>query len=273
MKRFILIGASNLTLALPMLTDSFRRIPNAPAEILAAHGHGRSLGTKSRVLIRSLPGIRKCDMWRTIEELAPTKYRPLALLTDIGNDLIYGSSAETVCRWAEDCLATLRSHDARIVLTLLPMSSINRLAAWEYYAARTLMFPLSRVSWPEMRRNAAELNRELVALGESFNATIVTPATEWYGVDPIHFRWSRRPQAWQEITSGWSQPSLAAPQLDSDREAPANPLGGVTIRRPSVATWMRVHTSVPAERWLMDVRQRGTQPAVRFSDGSTLYVF
>src|SRR5439155_11570702 len=100
--RVVLLGASNLTLGFPMLVSELRAWLGSPVEILCAHGHGRSYGLASRVLFRELPGIVECGLWRA---LASAPARPtLALLTDVGNDIMYGRDVEEIAGWVETAL-------------------------------------------------------------------------------------------------------------------------------------------------------------------------
>jgi len=69
--RAVLLGASNLTLALPTLVDDLRRAAGGPVEVLAACGRGRSYGAWSHLLfVRHLPGITGCGLWRAAREAA-----------------------------------------------------------------------------------------------------------------------------------------------------------------------------------------------------------
>ena len=87
----MLLGASNLRLVLPVLIDDLRRAAGGPVEVLAACGHGRSYGRRSRLLfIRHLPGITRCGLWAALERRPPLP--TIALLTDVGNDLVSGVS-------------------------------------------------------------------------------------------------------------------------------------------------------------------------------------
>src|SRR5207245_935521 len=66
-------------------------------EMLAALGHGRSYGAQSRLIVRTLPGILQSGLWRKLETLpvAPTR----GLITDVGNDILYGFSAQQNPDW------------------------------------------------------------------------------------------------------------------------------------------------------------------------------
>jgi len=96
-------------------------------EIWGVHGHGRSFGIWSKVLGRSLPGITESRFWETF---APTENGPppRALLTDIGNDILYGQETTRILEWVETCIERLQRWDTRIVMTRLPLASLEKLS-------------------------------------------------------------------------------------------------------------------------------------------------
>jgi len=256
-RRFVLLGASNLTAAFPLIVDRLHAGCEGSISVMAALGHGRSYGNWSRVLFRGLPGIVGCRLWDDFSEAARTDCEAstdcptLALLTDIGNDLIYGAPVETILEWIDVCLDRLKSHDAEVILTRLPMSSIERLSSFRFHLTRTLFFPNSRIGWREMRDRAGELNQGLLDVAGRYNARVIEPSASWYGFDPIHIRWSRRAEAWSELLSDWPGFAIAD---DQSRTAPGrDTLRGVANLRP-------------AERRWFGRTQRTAQPALRLDD-------
>jgi hypothetical protein len=245
-RQVVLLGASNLTLSLGRIVGALQSGWNEELHLLAAHGHGRSYGKWSRVLLRSLPGIVECDLWAGLEQ-RPTAEAPLsALVTDVGNDLIYGSTPDQIAGWVEQCLERLAARRAEIVLTLLPMESVQRLSAWRYHLTRMCFFPGSGPAWPIMQERAADLNERLRNLAAAYGAHVVDPPGEWYGFDPIHVRRGRRDEAWNTVFSGWQS-------FDAVRN-------GVAI---SLAQALRLIAGRPAERRFLGRGQHCTQPSQR----------
>ena len=203
-QRIVLLGASNLTISLPLILENLRRRLDGPLKVYAALGHGRSFGQWSRVLVRSLPGIAESGLWDHFERDPPADGPVRALITDVGNDLIYDVPVPRIVEWLDDGLRRLADRNADTVVTMLPLGSVEKLQAWRYYMARTLMFPTRRCPWPEMQRRVYELNDRLEQLCTRYGAKTFAPPGEWYGFDPIHIVRSCRAAAWTEILSRWA---------------------------------------------------------------------
>jgi len=200
--RVVLLGASNVTLGFGTITRLVRSGFSGPLDVRAALGHGRSYGAWCSFGFRSLPAIARCELWDALDGVpAAATY---ALLTDVGNDLIYGSPPDRILRWVETCLDRLSAHGARVVVTRLPVARVERLGPARYHSTRLAFFPFRQtVPWREMLSRVRELDTLLAAAAARRGATVVTPPLDWYGFDPIHIRWSKRTAAWSDILSWW----------------------------------------------------------------------
>ena len=197
----LLLGASNVSLGLRTILRTLRGGLPGDLHVLVAAGHGRSYAKPSSAVGRTLPGLLRCGAWAAFADRPPGS-RPLALLTDVGNDLLYGTAPATLTGWVAACLDRLGG--AEVVLTLPPVGRAAGLPAWQYHAARTLFFPTREaVPWAEMKNRAAELHGRLSELAAGRGVPAVDPPAEWYGVDPIHVRRGRRREAWEAIFARW----------------------------------------------------------------------
>lgn len=257
--RAILLGASNLTMALPLVVDGLRLRTGGPVQALAACGQGRSYGMWSRFLfVRGLPGIAGSGLWRELDGLPPLP--TVALVTDVGNDLLYGADAATVAFWVDDCLGRLAGQGAETVLTLLPLPALETLTPRRYLAARSILFPGRTVPWPRLLGEARKLDAHLRRIGREHGVHLVEPAASWYGIDPIHVRRSQRREAWDRVLSGWP---LTSTGLSRRESSAAGPLAG-RCRPPAFGT---------AHFRLFGADLRRPQPALRLDDGTTLSLF
>jgi hypothetical protein len=252
--RVVLLGASNLRLSLPIVMQTAKARLGGPLAFYVAHGFGRSYGMWSRIPGRALPGITQCDLWN---DLARSPSLPtFAMLTDIGNDLLYGASPEQLISWVEECVDRLGAHEARIMITELPISSILATSSLRYKIFRTIFFPPSRLTLDHACRSATVTNQGLRILARERECALVAMPKHWYGIDPIHHRWLLRRTAWQAIVDAW---------LPSHEQRPARVL--------SAKYRLSIELATP-RHWRLFGRQRSrAQPCVTFDDGSTLALY
>jgi hypothetical protein len=249
-RRVVLLGASNLTRGLSTVVETARLLWSEPLDVLVAAGHGRSYGTSSRVLARTLPAILDCGLWHDLTQRP--RLPTVGLLTDIGNDILYEAPVERIAAWVEQCLTRLAAVCERIAVTQLPLARLQRTNAWQYGLLRTLLFPDSRLAWPDARERAQQLNARVVDLAARFRADLVTPLVAWYGWDPIHIRGRQEAAAWRTILSAWRD--------GLSRE----------LARGSCARWWQLHRQRPLERHWFGRRQLRAQPACVLTDGTTM---
>jgi hypothetical protein len=252
-RRAVLLGASNLVRTMPTVLEAALLSGPGACEVFFACGHGRSYGVNSSVLGRRLPGIIECGLWDALEGRPPA--RTTALITDIGNDLLYQAPPQQIAGWVETCLDRLLELGARPVVTSLPLMNLASLSPARFKFFRTLFFPPCRLTLEQVRAAAHELDERVRQLAQSRGVPVVAPRGDWYGIDPIHIRYGHAPSAWGEILAAWSdQPTPQAGRM-------------------SWRAWYKLHRLRPAQRWLWGIEQRAEQPIHRRDDGTTLWFY
>lgn len=249
-RRVVMLGASNVVRGISTAYDTAARCWGHPLDFLAAHGHGRSYGADSYFLGRALPGIRQCGLWSDLAQRPEAE--TAALLTDVGNDILYGFDVDRIAGWVEECLARLAEVSRRIIVTELPVHHVERLDARRYNLVRTLFFPQCRLEFREAIDRAVRLNERLCELADRYGAVRVRPLPEWYGLDPIHIRLDRLGPAWSHILAAWRDGPPPAPS------------------RPSLRRWLLVRRLRPQYRRVLGIEQRQPQPAARLRDGGAI---
>ena len=249
--RVVALGASNLTLGLQTVLATGRAVWGADFEVLAALGYGRSYGAASRVAARSLPGILQSGLWNALRERpeAPTR----GLITDVGNDILYGSPPAQILAWVGEAVDRLLDHTRAIVLTGLPVHRVWRLPPAKFLFFRSLFFPHSRVSRDQVFERVDEVNRGLAELSAARGLRLVPLRPEWYAIDPVHFRPAAWPAAWGEILLDGAATSDPAPFSSFE--------------------WARLHTFPPERRWLFGLEQATPQTGRRLRRGGRLWLF
>ena len=203
--RVVAVGASNLTRGFHAVVAAARTAWGPEVEFVAALGHGRSYGAPSTFLARRLPGILQSGLWRGLEGHPPAPTR--ALVTDVGNDIMYGYPPAQVLDWIDDCVARLRRVTPDVVLTGLPHAALAGLSRRRFLLFRSAFFPRFRMSLDQTLRAAAEVEAGLRAIASERGAVFVPMKQAWYGFDPIHIRPGMWADAWREILFGAPAPA------------------------------------------------------------------
>lgn len=207
MRTIVIIGASNVTLSLPVIWSTLTRSVREPFRLIVTAGHGRSFGMPNTVLGRTLPSILECGLWETLDALKPATVTQ-AIVTDVGNDLLYGADAKQTMDWVNETIDRLLACDARVLVTGLPMDALRGLSSRRFEFFRRLMFPNSTLTLDTALVEGESLNNQLLNSNSKQNTTCTTPVDDWYGFDPIHIRRRCRRKAWSRYLS------MCAPELE-----------------------------------------------------------
>lgn len=201
----VLLGASNLTRAMAVVVDTLRLQHGRPLRIVSALGLGRSFGLRSSVLTRSLPSILDCRVWDALQVRCEYAEQPgMALICDIGNDVMYGVPPQQIITWIAQCIDRLASMGfTRINITALPIDSIRCVQRWQYAVVRAALFPSRDISYETALEHAIELQARLERLADRYAPLTHLRMHErhWYGFDPIHLRRRWWPEAWSRFVA------------------------------------------------------------------------
>lgn len=257
--RVVLLGASNLTRAISTVVESARLVLGSPLELFIALGHGRSFGTRSTVFfLRSLPSILECNLWESLDRsiARDPHLRTFGLITDIGNDIMYGRTPQAVAAWIEQVTERLQARDARVAMTLLPMESVLATTPWQYAIVKGMLFPTRKLKYGDAMARARQLQDRLIDLAARRNVNAIEMPRHWYGLDPIHVKRRHWPEAWSQILRTWTSSESGA--------------------WPSQSSWlqrMRLRSARPEEwcigRWNLGSRQ----PAALLPDNTTIWMY
>ncbi|HMO16704.1 MAG TPA: hypothetical protein PKA63_02515 [Oligoflexia bacterium] len=261
MKKLIILGASNVTFSLPLIcriiSASSKSLADPdPFHLLVAAGHGRSYCGASKVLGRTLPSLINCRIWKKSRKLHNSYPETRSLITDIGNDLLYGYSPEKIIASVSVCIDRLLEHgdSSRVLLSLLPLESLSKMSPLQYHIARSILFPFRKhESIVSIMEKVNELQEGLLLLEKKFKILTLTPPSTWYGIDPIHIKWSKRKVAWLEMLT------------QNEELLPEESL--------SLSNSIKVYLQKPERRKILCIDQYTKQPCYSFGDVCKLYLF
>ena len=198
--RVVAVGASNLTRGFHAVVGVARQAWGPDVDVLVALGNGRSFGSPSTYLARTLPGILHSGLWRELESQPPAPTH--ALVTDVGNDILYGFPPAQILGWVDECAARLVRFAQDIIVTGLPSATMSGLSPGRYLFFRSVFFPRCRLSFAQTMEAARTVQSGLEDLASRRGLRFVELKPEWYGLDPIHIRPGKVRLAWQEILGG-----------------------------------------------------------------------
>jgi hypothetical protein len=116
-------------------------------------------------LWQELPGIAACGLWEALARRPPVP--TAALVTDIGNDLLYDVPVPQIAAWVEACLERLSRTETRVVLMPLPLCSVATLSRARFLVMRSVLFPGCRLPYATLLERTSELDRRLRLLAQT----------------------------------------------------------------------------------------------------------
>jgi hypothetical protein len=248
----VVLGASNVSRGLSRLVAAMEtRAPGT--DLFVAAGHGRGYGVNTRVAARRLPSILRSGLWRGLDRHGGEA--PFSLVTDVGNELLYGARSVLVASWVRETVWRLADRGATIAITRLPMAGIAEVGPVRYRALRTFFVPGCRLSLAGLKEAATRLDADLQTIAGDFGAQIIEQPAHWYGFDTLHVRRRHLDDLWHMACNAWGIPVVESPTASS------------------LATWARVGTKAAEVRSLGGVMRFTRQPAVRMPSGGTLSLY
>ncbi|NBT14402.1 MAG: hypothetical protein EBS56_12620 [Planctomycetia bacterium] len=203
----VVLGASNVSRGLVRLVATTRCRSPGPLDLFVVAGHGRGYGVSTRVWQRRLPSILSSGLWRALDRERPD--RPLAVITDVGNELLYGLGVTAVASAVREAATRLADRGARLAITGLPLAGIDGVGPVRYRLLRTLYVPGCLLRLAELKAATRWLDEELQAIAADTGATFLEQPAEWYGFDALHVRRPHLDALWHRVCDAWTLPPVA----------------------------------------------------------------
>lgn len=242
-RRAIVLGASNVSRGLSRLAAVVRGRAGGPADLFVAAGHGRAYGVTSRVWLRRLPSILASGIWDALGGEPRLAAIPSnALVTDVGNELLYGFGPDQVAAWVRACVRRLADRDCRIAITGLPLASIAGVGEVRLRLLKNVFVPGCRLTLGELHDSAARLDELLRDVARECGAVVIEQPGAWYGFDAIHVRRRRLDDLWHAACDAWGWEPAAMPA------------------RATLRDWAALHTRAAEVRAIGRVMLHTPQP-------------
>ncbi|RLS78375.1 MAG: hypothetical protein DWI03_04350 [Planctomycetota bacterium] len=240
----VVLGASNVSRGLARLSAIVRARAPAPVSLFVAAGHGRGYGVNTRVAWRRLPSILGCGLWRALDR--ERIERPMVVVTDVGNELLYGLGVSAVAGAVREATHRLATRGGRLVITGLPLAAVAGVGAVRYRLLRMLYVPRCLLGLDELKEATCWLDEELQALAVETGATFIEQPADWYGLDALHVRRPHLDALWQRVCDAWGLPCTTASPRATWRDWAAIGSRGAEVR--SLARTVRFTPQPVVER-------------------------
>jgi hypothetical protein len=195
----ILLGASNLSRGCFALARYMKTcLHPRPVEVLIASGPGRGYCVPGGLLTVKYSPIYSSDIFEVAQRKSKSGYKVVALVTDIGNDIMYDVSPEKlidVIQWIFD---RLQSMNAEIFYTTLPVAFEKKVHPVWFYILRSLLLPFSRVSYDKATSGIITVN-QFLGKSASEHCHLISDMDRYLGFDEIHYGWVQAHDAWTYV--------------------------------------------------------------------------
>lgn len=196
---FLLLGASNLARGYSMLTHHLSKCLNK-TEYLNALGPGRGFFARGGMFNFTYPPIQDCRVIESAEKKLNDSLRTVVLITDIGNDLMYGVSAETLIECLDRMIDRILEWDADIFLTSIHVNLKKDVSPTTFLILRFLFYPSSKVTYEETNLFVVKVNEYLKEKsGKNEKVHLITGMEVFAGSDRIHYSLLKTHAAWSKI--------------------------------------------------------------------------
>jgi len=196
---FLFLGASNLARGYFLLTHQLSRCLNKP-KFLNALGPGRGFCARGGMFNFTYPPIQDCRVIESAEKKLKNSMRTAVLITDLGNDLMYGVSADTLIECLDRMINRMIEWDADIFLTSIHVNLKKDVSPTTFLILRFLFYPGSKVSYEETDLFVAKVNEYLKDKSEKNERVhLITGMETFAGSDRIHYSLLKTHAAWSKV--------------------------------------------------------------------------
>ena len=203
---FILFGASNLARSFYGLKLSIKRcIHPRPATFIHAMGPGRGYLGRGGILNTTYPPIIDCGILESIQKTRKPNQQIIALITDIGNDIMYGVHSEKIIEGLQNILDTLGEVTKNIFITPIPINLKNDIGEFYFRVLRCIFFPKSSIQYSQTLESIKIIN-QFILHSPNKKTTVINGMEQFSGLDKIHYSFFKSHLAWAHIANRLIEP-------------------------------------------------------------------
>lgn len=195
----ILLGASNLSRGYYSLTRCIKRnLEPRPVSFLSALGPGRAYCAFGGVMTAVYPPIGSSQIFSGAKGQPQTASRKIALITDLGNDIMYGIPPGKIIAEIKNILQRLEDMDADALITPIPSTLVSQLTPSAFRFLKAVFFPRSKVERLEVIAAVQKINQAMEE-GLGCRVTVISGLENFMGWDKIHYGLCHFGVVWSRI--------------------------------------------------------------------------
>lgn len=196
---FLLMGASNLARGYSMLT---RQISSCfgknKTEFINALGPGRGFCARGGMFNFTYPPIQDCRILEAAEKNSCDTRA--VLITDIGNDLMYCVSADTLIESLDGLIDRALQWDAEIFLIPIHVNLKKDVSQTTFFILKSFFYPGSSITYEETDLFIKKVNGYLEEkAGQNKRVHLISGMESFAGLDKIHYSLLKTHSAWEKV--------------------------------------------------------------------------
>jgi hypothetical protein len=198
---FIFLGASNLARGYTALEKCLVRclVPH-PVEILHAMGPGRGYCAEGGWLNIRYPSIGSSGILEAARERAQKAQQVTALITDIGNDIMYGVPVSEITACLNTLFKKFDAIDAEVFVNPIPLDFSKDVSKCQFRLLRSVFYPHSAIDYGGARQAVDAINKFLRDSADG-RIHLLPSAKDFCGVDKIHYSVFLGHKAWSLVAT------------------------------------------------------------------------
>ena len=198
---FVLLGASNLARGYSAL---IRHIPRniSSSEFLNALGPGRGYCARRGLLNFTYSPIGECGVMKSAKVYVERGFRMAVLLTDIGNDIMYGVPESSLIESLDTLIEKSLQMNAEVFLTSIHVDVSKDMGKTSFKLFKSIFYPNSPVTFDQADSAVKKLNHYLVEKSlQNERVHLVNGLGAFCGLDKIHYGLFKSHLAWSRIAN------------------------------------------------------------------------
>ena len=198
---FVLLGASNLARGYSALTRQISKNISA-SEFLNALGPGRGYCARGGLLNFTYSPIGECGVMKSAKVYAERGFRMAVLLTDIGNDIMYGVPESTLIESLDTLIEKSLKMNAEVFMTSIHVDVSKDMGKTSFKLLKSIFYPNSPVTFEQADSAVKKLNHYLVEKSlQNERVHLVNGLGAFCGLDKIHYGLFKSHLAWSRIAN------------------------------------------------------------------------